>query len=112
MDAKITFSPGDEVTVESKEGGSDQSIVPTVGLLPNQQVAVTLEFPSDKVGAPVLIASYDGGQISGIGAAVVPNEGTIPFTYQSGGGPGIYRVLVQVGDEQHLVQFRVNPPAE
>jgi hypothetical protein len=60
----------------------------------------------------VLIASYDGGQIGGIGAATIPAEGTVPFTFQSGGGPGIYRVLVQVGDEQHLVQFRVNPPGE
>jgi hypothetical protein len=48
MEAKITFRPGDEVTVESKEGGSDQKIVPTVGLLPNQQVTVTLEFSNDR----------------------------------------------------------------
>jgi hypothetical protein len=112
MEATITFSPSDEVTVESEKGGSNQNVVPTVGLLPNQQVAVTLEFPSDKVGAPVLIASYDGGEISGVDAAVVPADQRMPFIFRAGEGSGIYRVLVRVGDEQNLLQFRVTPPAE
>jgi len=114
MDVKISFSPGQEVTLPSSEGGggSEQGIVPTVTLLPNQQVTVTLQFSNDEVGAPVLIGTYDGGEISGTTGAVVPEDGVVPFTFQPGGGPGGYRVMVRVGDEQHLLQFWVKAPWE
>jgi hypothetical protein len=113
MDVKISFSPGQEVTLpDSGGGGSEQGIVPAVTLLPNQQVTVTLQFSSDKVGAPVLIGTYDSGEISGIDNPVVPGDGAVPFTFQPGDAPGAYRVLVQVGDEQHLLQFWVKAPEE
>jgi hypothetical protein len=100
-----------EITVTSEET-SEQAIVPTVKVLSDQALAITLQFSSAKVGAPVLIWTYDGGEISGIDNPVVPGDGAVPFTFQPGGAPGAYRVLVQVGDEQHLLQFRVNPPAQ
>jgi hypothetical protein len=100
-----------EITVASEET-SEQAIVPTVKALSDQALAITLQFSSAKVGAPVLIFTYDGGEISGIDTPVVPGDGAVPFTFQTGDAPGAYRVLVLVGDEQHLLQFRVNPPAQ
>ena len=101
----------EEITVTSEESG-EQAIVPTVKVLPDQALAITLQFPSDKVGAPILIFTYDGGEISGIDNPVVPGDGAVPFTFQTGDAPGAYRVMVRVGDEQHLLQFYVNPPAQ
>jgi hypothetical protein len=113
MAVVVNLGHGEEITLSSEEDGSKQNIVPPVALLPNQGVTVTLQFSSDKVGAPVLVGSYDGGQISGIdGAVVVPADGAVPFTFQPGDGVGAYRVIVQVGDEQHLLQFRVKTPEE
>jgi hypothetical protein len=101
----------EEITVTSEET-SEQAIVPTVKVLSDQALAITLQFPSAKVGAPVMIWTYDGGQISGIDNPVVPEHGVVSFTFQTGDAPGTYRVLVQVGDEQHLLQFHVNPPVQ
>jgi hypothetical protein len=100
-----------EITVTSEES-SEQAIVPTVKVLPDQSLAITLQFPIAKVGAPILIGTYDGGELSGIDNPVVPGDGAVPFTFQPGGAPGAYRVMVQVGDEQHLLQFRVYPPPQ
>jgi hypothetical protein len=84
-----------------------------VTLLPNQQVAVTLQFSSDKVGAPVIVGTYDGGQISGLQQIVfVSPVGAVPFTFQPGEGSGTYRVMVQVGVEFHLLQFSVRTAQE
>jgi hypothetical protein len=101
----------EEITVTSEET-SEQAMVPTVKVLSDQALAITLQFPNAKVGAPVLICTYDGGAISGIDNPVVPGDGAVPFTFQPGAAPGAYRVMVQVGDEQHLLQFHVNPPTQ
>jgi hypothetical protein len=111
MAVLVNLGHGEQIAL-TDEGGSEQGIVPTVALLPNQQVAVTLQFSSDKVGAPVLIGTYDGGEISGIATVVVPADGAVPFTFQPGDGPGSYRVMVLVGAEQHLLQFSVKAPEE
>jgi hypothetical protein len=112
MDVVVNLGHGQEFTLSSEGGGGQQKIVPTVTLPPNQAAAITLQVPSDKVGAPVIVGTYDGGQISGINqGAVVPPDGAVPFRFQPGGGLGTYRVLVLVGAEQHLLQFRVKPPA-
>lgn len=101
-----------EITVTSEES-SEQAIVPTVKVLSDQALAITLQFSSAKVGAPVLVWTYDGGQISGMDQAVlVPQDGAVSFSFQPGGGLGTYRVLVLVGAEQHLLQFSVTAPGE
>lgn len=110
MDVKISFSPNEEITLTGEEA-SQKNIVPTVTLTPNQAVAISLQFPSEKVGAPVMVGTYDGGQISGIDEIVfVPEDGVVPFTFQPGQASGTYRVLVQVGGDQNLLQFRVSAP--
>jgi hypothetical protein len=113
MEVEIRFSPNEEITLGEGEGGSEEKVMPTVTLLPNQAVTVTLDFSDEKVGTPVMVGSYDGGQISGIeGTVLVPEGGAVPFGFQPGEGYGIYRVLVLVGDQQNFLQFRVRGPEE
>jgi hypothetical protein len=113
MDVVVNLGHGKELTLSSEGGGGQQKIVPTVTLPPNQAAAITLHVPSDKVGAAVIIATYDGGQVSGVNqGAVVPPDGAVPFRFQPGGGLGTYRVLVLVGAEHHLLQVRVTAPGQ
>jgi hypothetical protein len=113
MEVKVRFSPSNELTIGSEEGASEEKTVPTVTLLPSQGVTVTLDFSDEKEGTPVMVGSYDGGQISGIdGVVLVPQGGAVPFTFQPGEGSGTYRVMVQVGVEFHLLQFAVRPAQE
>jgi hypothetical protein len=103
----IRFGQGQELSLTSQQG-----IVPTVALLPSQSVTLTLRFSSGKVGEAVMVGAYDGGQISGIQQVVfVPADGAVPFTFQAGTQTGDYRIVVQIGAEQHLLQFRVKSPA-
>jgi hypothetical protein len=113
MDVVVNLGHGEEITLSSEEGGSQQKIVPTVPLSPNQAVAIPLHFGSDKAGAPVMVGTDDGGQIRGLdGIAFVPADGAVPFNFQPGDGLGTYRVLVLMGSEQHLLQFSVTAPGE
>jgi hypothetical protein len=113
MDVVVNLGHGEELTLSSEGSGSQQKIVPTITLTPNQSAAITLQVSSDKVGAPVIVGTYDGGQISGMDQPLfVPQDGAVSFSFQPGGGLGTYRVLVLVGAEQHLLQFSVTTPAE
>jgi hypothetical protein len=113
MDVVVNLGHGEELTLSSEQGGSEQKIVPTVTLTPNQAVAITLQFGTHRAGAPVMVGTYDGGQISGLdGMTFVPPDGAVPFNFQPGGGLGTYRVLVLVGAEQHLLQFSVMAPGQ
>ena len=42
--------------------------------------------------------------------AAVPEDGAVPFSFRPGVGPGVYGVMVQMGGEQYLLQFRVTAP--
>jgi hypothetical protein len=113
MDVVVNLGHGEEITLSSEEAGSQQKIVPTVPFAPNRAVAITLQFGSDKAGAPVMVRTCDGGQIRGLdGIAFVPADGTFPFNFQPGGGLGTHGVLVLMGAEQHLLQFSVTTPGE
>jgi hypothetical protein len=112
VEVTVNLGHGEEITI-TDQGGSEQNIVPTVTVTPNQAVAITLQFGSGKAGAPLMVGTYDGGQISGLdGMAFVPQDGAVPFNFQPGDGAGSYRILVLVGAEQHLLQFWVKAPGE
>ena len=113
MDVVVNLGHGEELTLSSEGGGSQQKVVPTVTLTPNQAVAITLELGTAKAGAPLMICTYDGGQISGLdGIALVPPDGNVPFNFEPGGGLGTYRILVLIGGEQNLLQFSVTAPGQ
>ena len=106
----VNLEGEEQIILTSQQSGSEQSIVPTVQVVPNQQASITLQFSSNKVGAPVLVGAYDGGDISGPDTAVVPDDGAVPFSFQPGAGPGTYRIMVQAGVDQYLLRFHIRPP--
>jgi hypothetical protein len=96
--------------------------VEPVGMLPNQAMPFTLQFPSSRAGETVMIGLVDGGQVTAVTAqgnfvisnngADAPNllisdEGTFEFSFQPGATAGLYRVLVTVGVDQYQFQLYV-----
>ena len=88
---------------------SDHGVVPQVGINAGQLVPITLQFAADKAGQPLTVGCLDGGQILGNSFTVLPG-GTVPLSFQAGLVFGLYRLLVQLGGEQYLLQFYVVDP--
>lgn len=89
------------------------------GLRPGQPVRVTIDCPASVKGESVFVSSPDGGRV------VPPNEAlkikpdrTVSFVFQAGDEHGLYRVYIEAGGQQHLLEFYVldlehpgnNPP--
>lgn len=100
---------------------SHQHILDRVGLGPNQVVTVTLQFPSDTQGKPVMVGALDGGGLTanvGMENLFVDEDGTVVFSFQAGAAPGLYRLIVQLGANDYRLEFYVldldhpqnNPP--
>jgi len=81
-----------------------------VTLQPGQTVSVALQFPTSYAGQPVLVGALDGGEVTAEENLSVSAEGTVEWTFQAGITPGLYRVSLQVGSEQQLLQFYVINP--
>lgn len=94
-----------------------RDVMDPVGLLKNQVVTVTLQFPPSKAGELVHFGLYDGGLIGApdlpgseiipisINAQAVPGTGTVRFNFKAGKILGLYRLQVTVGPSQYLLQF-------
>lgn len=101
----------------AKDGGgterhlrSHQGVVEQLCVNANQTVAVTLQFPGDKVGARLIVTCLDGGEVIGGNPVVLPN-GKALFTFHAGSAPGLYRLPVYVGGDQYRLEFYVIDPA-
>ncbi|MEN3369148.1 MAG: hypothetical protein V7609_1291 [Verrucomicrobiota bacterium] len=88
---------------------SHQGVVEQLSINANQTVAVTLQFPNDKVGARLTVTCLDGGEVVGGNPVVLPN-GKALFTFHAGAAPGLYRVPVYVGGDQYRLEFYVIDP--
>ena len=100
-----TDGGGTERHLSSHRGVAEQLCINA-----NQTVAVTLQFPSDKVGARLTVSCLDGGEVVGGNPVVLPN-GKALFTFHAGAAPGLYRVPVYVGGDQYRLEFYVIDPA-
>ena len=89
---------------------SHQGVVEQLCLNANQTVAVTLQFPAEKVGARLTVTCLDGGEVIGGNPVVLPN-GKALFTFHAGSAPGLYRLPVYVGGDQYRLEFYVIDPA-
>jgi hypothetical protein len=101
LEVIATNGAGNEKHLQSLNGR-----VPLVLVRPNQTVPITLQFPSDKAGAPIAVTPLDGGRING-GSFVVLPTGRVVFTFSPGPVSGRYRVMVHAPREQHLLEFYV-----
>lgn len=101
---QVVFGEGEQI-----EGGlpSRNGVVDPVSLKPNQVMAFILRFPVSKAGQPIVVGALDGGEVTAAPGAgdVVANDGTARFSFQTDQTAGLYRVVVQLPGEQHLLQF-------
>jgi hypothetical protein len=122
----ISYGGGSEARFESHRG-----IVGVVSMHPDEMMPLSLQFTSDKVGLPVAIAPVDGGDVVGMesvsnlavngngqftfnyepkDALSVDNDGLVHFGFQPVHHPGLYRLMVQLPGEQHVLNFYVIDP--
>jgi hypothetical protein len=98
-------------------GGTERHLVSQNGRVgqlvinQNQAVSVTLQFPSDKAGMPVVVSSLDGGEITGDDHPTVLPNGKVHLVFHSGAAPGLYRVVVRLPAESHRLEFYVIDPS-
>jgi hypothetical protein len=109
--------PSPSVTAVITGGGytlslaSEDGIMGTVPLTVNQTREIMLQFSPAKAGQPLSFGLYDGGQIGSElnGVTAVPDVDsssppTLPMSFQAG-EPGLHRVLIRIGAEEHIIRF-------
>jgi hypothetical protein len=114
MNALIVSSSGQARRLTGFNG-----YVGRAGLRPRQAVRVTLVCPVSLKGQPISVFSPGGGgPVSPNDARTVHLDGTASFVFQAAANHGLYRVFVQAGAQQNLIEFYVldlehpsnNPP--
>lgn len=101
LEVIVTNGAGKEKHLRSLNG-----VVPMVLVRPNQAVPITLQFPIDTAGTPVMAMPLDGGEINGGNLAVL-STGKVVFTFRPVPAPGRYRLVVRTPAQEHLLEFYV-----
>jgi len=100
VQATIQFSNGQTVNV------TDFSNL--IGTQPNDFVNITIEFPSDAIGQPVIVEAIDGGSVStGSSIRVVEADGSLSFAFFGTTKPRLKSVGIRGGAGTFLLQFWV-----
>lgn len=95
---------------KTKKRHSRQGMMEPVGLPLNQTAAITLKFPDNKKGESVTVGAPDGGEITGGNLSLSAN-GSVVFNFRATGTPGLYRILVELPTESHVLSFYAFAPA-
>lgn len=91
---------------KTKRRYSRQGVMEPVGLPLNHAIAITLRFPGHRAGESILVGAPDGGEISGLPSQQsLSAGGTVIFNFQVNGTPGLYRLLVELSNESHVLSF-------
>lgn len=100
VSAVVQLSNGQTVTVTDF---SNQ-----IGVQPNEIVNVTLQFPSEAIGEPIVVEATDGGSTSlGSSIAVVDVNGSISFAFRAPARTGTKSVGIRRGSTTFRLQFSV-----
>lgn len=95
-----------------KKRHSRQGVMEPVGLPLNQTAAITLKFPGHKAEESIAIGAPDGGEITGLaGIPSLSANGSIVFNFRVDGTPGLYRLLVELSNESHVLSFYAFVPS-
>jgi hypothetical protein len=100
----IDYGAGKQNHRESHHG-----VVEPVGLPVGQQVAITLRFLRKRAGDQVMIGLLDGGQINVAEPVTIAPDGTVSFTFQPGGSPGLYRLMINGSQPYQLMLYAFDP---
>ncbi|MEN3370481.1 MAG: hypothetical protein V7609_2624 [Verrucomicrobiota bacterium] len=100
----IDYGAGKQNQRESHHG-----VVEPVGLPVGQQVAITLRFLRKRAGDQVMIGLLDGGQINVAGPVTIAPDGTVAFSFQTDGAPGLYRLMISGAQSYQLMLYAFDP---
>lgn len=92
---------GDTAGIKTSHFG----IMEPIGLLPDEQITITLIVSSNWANYPVGIAPLDGGEIFAPASLSVASNGTVNFNFKGESTPGHYRVLVTIASEQYELRL-------
>jgi hypothetical protein len=104
--ATVTLPSG-----ESLDLRSTANIFTPVSANAGDTVTVQLGFPLTLAGATLFAQPLDGGNVLADGLPIGV-DGTVSMQFQLGGLPGLYRVLLNAGDQIITLQFSVPNPDE
>jgi hypothetical protein len=82
-----------------------------LGLLPEQMLTITVQFPSELAGQPMIVESLDRGTLTPENGLFVDADGKVTFQFQAGNAFGACRVVVHQPDDSNFLQFWVVDPA-
>lgn len=83
-----------------------------LGVLPQQMLTITVQFPSELSGQPMIVEALDNGALSvPEGGLFVGEDGNVTFQFQVGNAFGACRIAVHQPDDSNFLQFWVVDPA-
>ncbi|HEY2711466.1 MAG TPA: hypothetical protein VGI60_03050 [Chthoniobacterales bacterium] len=82
-----------------------------LGVLPNQVLSITVQFPVELAGQTIIAEALDGGTLSlPEGGLVVGRDGTVSFQFQAGISFGACRIGVHQPDDSNFIQLWIVDP--
>jgi hypothetical protein len=82
-----------------------------LGVLQEQVLTITVQFPSEMAGQPMIVEALDGGTLfipeEGL---FVGTDGNVTFQFQAGDAFGACRLAVHQPDDSNFLQFWVVDP--
>jgi hypothetical protein len=82
-----------------------------LGLDPGQFLAITVQFPTDLAGQPMIVEPLDGGLLTvPEGGFFVDTNGNVTFQFQAIDLTGLCRIGVHQPDDSNFVQLWVVDP--
>lgn len=83
-----------------------------LGILPRASVAITVQFPVEMAGQPMIADALDGGTISIPEEGLfVGTDGNVTFQFQAADAFGACRIAVHQPDDSNFLQFWIVDPA-
>jgi hypothetical protein len=84
---------------------------PMMGISATETVNVQVTFPPTVVGQTITVEALDGGMAGATKTdETLGVDGVVPFNFTAGDQPGLYRIVVKVGDTSSTLQFWITDP--
>lgn len=103
-----TVDYGNNYSVQPGKAGTDFE---RVGVLAQQTVTITMQFPRSLVGRPIIVEPLDGGTVSvPQNGLFVSSDSNVTFQFQTPNMFGACRVAVHRPDDNNFLRFWVVDP--
>jgi hypothetical protein len=82
-----------------------------LGVLPEQVLTITVQFPVELAGQMIIAEALDGGIVYAPDEGFfIGNDGEVIFQFQTGNAAGACRIAVHQPDDLNFVQFWIVDP--